>query len=260
MFELGVVEYLNAVPLVARLGDGVRVEAAVPSALGPRLDAGEFDAALLPVAEGLCGVGDGFLGRHGITSDGPVASVLLFLRCPLGDVRHVVLDAASRTSARLVRWILAREGRTDLRFETARAAGMDPARLEADAVLVIGDPALEYRERWAGEILDLGTAWTGITGLPFVYARWTARRGLEARQRERLAGRLDEAAVRGIADREALARAWARERGGDPVAAAHYVLRHVGYEIGAREEAGLARYAGILRADEAKMPGEVRHA
>ena len=50
---------------------------------------------------------------------------------------------------------------------------------EADAVLIIGDramhvPADEYEEIW-----DLGEHWVDWTGLPFVFAMWTARAGIE---------------------------------------------------------------------------------
>lgn len=246
MATVGVVPYLNAVPLVARLEADVARVVDVPSALSARLERGEIDAALLPVAEALRGVGDGFLGRYGITSDGPVASVLLFLRRPLEGLRRVVLDPASRSSAGMARWVVREAAGSGVRFAWAEEPGPDPAAIDADAVLLIGDPALAYRPRWSGPVLDLGEAWSLKTGLPFVYARWTARAGLEPDARLALARRLDEAASAGVAERARHARLWARERGTDPEAAARYVTRHVGYAIGPREEEGLQRYAAVL--------------
>ena len=247
MFTLGVVPYLNAVPLVGRLDASVRRIDAVPSALSTLLAAGEVDAALLPVAEAVRGVGDGFLGQYGITSDGPVASVLLFLRRPLGDVRRILLDPASRSSAAVLRHLLACRGLVDVEWRRAAGPGPDPREAEEDAVLVIGDPALRFGRTWTGEALDLGALWAAQERLPFVYARWTARRGLDADQRGALSELLDRAGRDGVRDREALARAWAEGRGEDGARAARYVRTNVGYQIGPREEAGLARYAAILR-------------
>ena len=44
---------------------------------------------------------------------------------------------------------------------------------QADAALVIGDPALFMDADGRGlNKIDLGAAWTAMTGLPFVYAFW----------------------------------------------------------------------------------------
>ena len=51
-----------------------------------------------------------------------------------------------------------------------------PAMLNnADAALVIGDPALYYDGK--ASRLDLGSEWTERTGRPFVYAFWAGRKG-----------------------------------------------------------------------------------
>jgi chorismate dehydratase len=49
---------------------------------------------------------------------------------------------------------------------------------EADAALVIGDPALRVdRERYL--ITDLAAEWKELTGLPFVFAVWAVRPEVE---------------------------------------------------------------------------------
>src|SRR5690606_14486680 len=62
---------------------------------------------------------------------------------------------------------------------------------QLDYVLLIGDNALDFAI--AGhphQIWDLGAAWLELTQLPFVYAVWALRRGLE---NERLRRQLREA-------------------------------------------------------------------
>jgi len=59
----------------------------------------------------------------------------------------------------------------------------------ADAALIIGDNALFQPLESAVRKVDLGEAWTTLTGLPFVYAFWAGRPGvLDAAQRENAAG------------------------------------------------------------------------
>ena len=252
MVTLGVVPYLNAVPLTERLDPSVRLVGQVPARLGPLLDAGEVDAALLPVYEALQGVGDGFLGEYGIASRGAVTSVLLFLRTPLDQVRSLLLDPASRTSVGLARHLVSEATNgADVAVREAAAPGQDPRTSDADAVLLIGDPAMRYGALWEGDVLDLGEAWTRGTGLPFVYARWTARAGLTGEERDALTTLLDDGARAGVAAQEELARAWAEARQADPQAAARYVREHVHYHIGPDEEAGLARYGAIVHAQAA---------
>jgi chorismate dehydratase len=98
-------------------------------------------------------------------------------RVPVPEVRRVALDTNSRTSATLIR-ILLRE-RWGLTPEYVHERP-DPERMlaEADAALIIGDPALRVdRERYL--ITDLAAEWKTLTGLPFVFAVWAVRPEVE---------------------------------------------------------------------------------
>jgi chorismate dehydratase len=68
-------------------------------------------------------------------------------------------------------------------FAEARAEASDLdhlAELPHEAVLVIGDPALILSARHAyPHCVDLGAAWKQLTGLPFVFAVWAARRAAD---------------------------------------------------------------------------------
>jgi chorismate dehydratase len=256
VLTLGNVPYLNTVPLAAYLPPDVGLREADPTVLAEWLRAGTVDAAMLPVAEALRGAGDGYVGRYGIACEGRVDSVLAFF--PEADAppdawpRHVVLDPASRTSQALLRILLERRLGLTRTYEVAPEPGPDP-RARPDAMtLVIGDRALRHREGWRGGVLDLGAAWKAWTGLPFVFARWTARRGLPMKDRQALTRILDEAARRGLADRDALATAHGPRHGLSAEAARRYFLTAVVYEIDARAEAGLARFARELSALEGR--------
>ncbi|HZL13394.1 MAG TPA: MqnA/MqnD/SBP family protein, partial [Verrucomicrobiae bacterium] len=60
------------------------------------------------------------------------------------------------------------------------------AAVEKDFVLLIGDRAIEFqRAPHTHEIFDLGAVWTEMTNLPFVYAVWALRRGIENKELRR---------------------------------------------------------------------------
>jgi chorismate dehydratase len=157
-----------------------------------------------------------------IGSDGPVASVAIYTRKPIREVRTIALDTSSRTSAVLTRILCAR------RFEIAPTFvthGPDlPSMLAAaDAALLIGDPALFANHRALdAEKIDLGDAWTTLTGLPFVWAFWSGRAGaidaagVDALRAACAAGRhacdeIADAYCAGDPARQAVARRYLRE-------------------------------------------------
>jgi chorismate dehydratase len=246
---VGVVPYLNAVPLVADLGPEVRQVPAVPSELARLLAQGAVDAALLPVAEHLRGTGGERLGSFGIASEGPVETVLLFVpgTDPGGWPRHVVCDPSSRTSVALVRCLLAARWGIEATYERAADAGPDPAARPDAATLVIGDAAMRRRRSWKGAVVDLGEAWGEWTGLPFVFAAWFARRALPSDEASRLAAALDAAAERGLSRVETLAREHGPAHGMDEAEALRYLRDSIRYRIGPREVAGIERFASIGR-------------
>jgi chorismate dehydratase len=190
--RLGVVDYLNAAPIVHGAARDPRFEVvrAVPSRVAELLHAGQVDLGLIPSIE--YAAGDyAIVPGVAIGSRGPVRSVNLFSRGRLADVRRVALDTSSRTSVALVK-ILLRErlGRDPEYVSAPPALG---AMLEvADAALLIGDPALD--EDRGPERLDLGAEWHALTGLPFVFAVWAGPRGpvtpehVQALQESLLAG------------------------------------------------------------------------
>jgi chorismate dehydratase len=110
MIRLGVVPYLNALPLYHTLlaSTQVQVVRAVPSQLAPQLARGECDVALIPIVEHFRGVGETVISDACIGSSQAVRSVLLFHRVPLQEITSVAVDTSSRTSVALLRIVLRR--------------------------------------------------------------------------------------------------------------------------------------------------------
>ena len=182
--RVGAVSYLNAKPLYYRLCEfapDVRLSMDVPSRLAEQLADGALDVALIPSVEYLRGVDRGYeiIPGFAIAARGPVRSVKLFSRVPWREVRRLALDAGSRTSQVLARiWLDARHGVRPAIVEEL-PLGVSALESTADAVLVIGDRAMKVPSEPFHDVVDLAEAWVELTGLPFVFALWVARGGVD---------------------------------------------------------------------------------
>ena len=177
----------------------------------------------LAVVPGLC-----------IASQHEVRSVLLVSRVPPGRIRRVALDESSRTSAVLVRLLLAERHGVHPEAVPFRP-DLDAMLAEADAALLIGDPALRVpRERY--EVVDLAAEWRTLTGLPFVFAVWAVAPGVED---PALAGWLAASLAAGQRDMARLVPMAAAESGLEEAEVRTYLTEHLSYHLGAAERASL---------------------
>jgi chorismate dehydratase len=247
--RVGSVPYLVGRPLDEGLEKEPSIELVrrVPAELVAMLRAGELDVALVSSIELFRAPGYRFLEGLAVAGDGFVASVQVFLRGEIESVRTLALDPSSRAAAALVRVLFERRigGASGLPrgpVELVDAApGTDVRALDTDAWLRIGDPAL--REWLAPDhppVFNPSAAWRERTGLPFVFACWIVRPGVElepahveafARSRERGTARRDELA------REA-AKAWSL-----PIEACRrYLLEECRYDPGSAMRPALRRF------------------
>jgi chorismate dehydratase len=113
---------------------------------------------------------------------------------------------------------------------------------QQDAVLLIGDPALDFlRSPHEHQIWDLGAEWSDLTKLPFVYAVWALRRGIETKP---LRNALRDAKAFGL---ETLDYTISSRSEYDIEFRRDYLSWHIHYHLGADEKRGLARFIELLR-------------
>ena len=179
-FRVGSVPYLNAVPVTRGLEDEILF--VTPSKLANMLRRDELDAALVSVTEVLFNDRYDVLDGVAIASLGEVKSVFVAHRYPLAEIQEIFCDAASLTSVNLLKVLLAERG---LKAELIPLPDYEIAP-SCGAVLLIGDRAIDFlRSGYEHQIWDLGAAWFELTKLPFVYAVWALRRGLENKELRR---------------------------------------------------------------------------
>ena len=235
-FRIGSVQYLNAVPLTR--GIESQVIFATPARLAEMLRRDELDAALVSLTEVLLNDRYDILDGVAIASLGEVYSVFLAHCVPLGKITEVFCDPASLTSVNLLKVLLAERG---VKPEFKPLSDYATAS-QRDAVLLIGDRAIDFqRATPVHEILDLGTAWYELTNLPFVYAVWALRRGIESKELRR---ELREAKRFGI---ETLDYVIETREEYDEDFRRDYLGWHVHYHLAADEKRGIAKFCELLQ-------------
>lgn len=239
--RVGAVSYLNTKPLVYRLREiapDIQLHFDLPSRLADSLATGRLDVALIPSVEYLQDPGYSIVSDACIACRGPVLSVRLLSRVPMSDIKTLALDEGSRTSVALARVLLAEEFSVFPQFQPL-PIGDDPSTSSTDAVLVIGDRAIHPPREGYCESWDLGERWCQWTGLPFVFAMWTARAGVDVGN---LATALEAARDAGV---ERLREIAAEEAGSvnlDLERCLTYLRDNLHFYLGDRERQGLEAF------------------
>lgn len=233
--RVGSVPYLNAVPLTRGIED--QIVLAPPSRLAELLREGKLDAALVSVTEALFQEGYDVMDGIAVASLGEVKSVFLAHRLPLESLTRVFHDPASLTSVNLLKVLLAERG---VKVEFVPLPNYPDAPFH-DAVLLIGDPAIQFlRGGHPHQIWDLGAAWAELTQLPFVYAVWVLRRGVDTTSIRRV---LRDAKTFGLETLDQIIRDRSEH---DYNFRRDYLSWHIHYHLGSDEKRGLARFAELL--------------
>jgi chorismate dehydratase len=238
---------LNTKPLIFefdRLAEHADLTLDVPSRLADRLAQGDLDVALIPVIECMAQPDYRVVSDACIACRGPVLSVKLLSRVPASEIRSLALDEGSRTSAALIQILLQR--RYGLQPER-RGLPLDgsPEEADTDAVLLIGDRAIHTARDLFAFGWDLGAEWCRETGLPFVFAVWAARPGVEVGDIDQVLRRVRDA---GVAHLEEIAAHEAHKVGLTETACLAYLRDNLHFELGSRERQGLILFHEYAKA------------
>lgn len=243
--RIGSVPYLNSKALIWGLEartDAYTLELRPPSVLAKRLAAGELDVALVSSVEFFRHPDYRIVPGLGVCGDREMWSIRLFHRGPLSAIRRVALDPASETTNTLVRVVLKERHGLDVEYVALSPGEDGAARGDVDGHVRIGDPCLAFRDP-RFEPLDLMAEWRAHTGLPFVFAAWLVRGGVElGAVKERLA----QARRDGLAHLDEIAKLHHEEVGLTLERARAYVGGVIHYDMGDAECAGMKRFGDEL--------------
>lgn len=238
VIRVGAVSYLNTRPLVhglGRLTPWLDLQFDLPSRLADKLAGGTLDVALIPSVEYFHNPAYSIVSDACIGCRGPVWSVKLLSRVPMERIRSLALDEGSRTSAALVRILLKQKFGLEPRLEPL-PIGAHATDAATDAVLLIGDRAIHsprgpFIEQW-----DLGDQWCRWSELPFVFAMWVARPGVDL---DGVAEVLQRARDEGLRDLAGIAAAEAQRVRLSVDDCLSYLRDNLYFYLGPRERQGL---------------------
>ena len=240
--RVGIVNFLNSKPLAWGFLKGHHADLFAPSYHPPALVArllaqGNLDVGLIPSIEVQRIPNLRVLPDMCVGAKREVRSVILVSRGPVAEIRRVALDQNSRTSSTLVRILMRERWGLDPEYLHERP---DPERMlsEADAALIIGDPALRLdRERY--QVIDLAAEWNELTGLPFVFAVWAVRPEVEIPD---LPFYFKSSLRYGLSSLDTLVRESAAELGLDTSEVRAYLTENLHYFLRAEEIEGLEEF------------------
>ncbi len=248
--RVGAVSFLNTKPLIyPLLNEEIETDIALtvdsPSWLALLLSRGEIDVGLISIIEYFRANPSHapyfILPDISIASHGPVRSIQLFSRVPIHKIQRIALDTNSRSAITLLKILLAEKYQISPMFIMCRPTVNPKTALHNrqdapfDAVLLIGDTALRHLGTTEYN-MDLGEAWYKLTGLPFVYACWVARKEADLGDLPQV---LLESKARGITQIPEIARIEARKLGLSEPLCLDYLQHHIKYDLKEPEIAGL---------------------
>ena len=266
--RISIVEYLNTAPLVRCFTHGplrgkYELSFTVPSQCAEALRSGVVDVAIIPAIEYQRIPELVVLPNLSIASKKSVRSLLLVSKKPIQEVARVALDRSSRSTQALTRILCERHW--NIKPEFFEAAPDLPAMLhQADAALLIGDPALQLaiacapgaRRDAQGDLVspaslaglsgngsvyiyDIVEKWRAMTNLPAVLAVWAARRAAVSRQ---LVQDFQDSLAFGLQHLDAIASEAAKEMNLPAADLRRYLLENIDYHLDEENLRGLTRY------------------
>jgi chorismate dehydratase len=205
--RISIVEYLNTAPLVWGFTDGpltgkYELSFTWPSQCAEALRRGDVDVAIIPSIEYQRMEKMVVLPGMSVAAKGEVRSILVVAKKPIERAKRIALDASSRSSQALVKILAAEHWKIKPEFVETTPDASEMLK-EADAALVIGDPALRIALKMealtmkvpgGGDcckgdpedmpvpgfetifVYDVAYQWRELTGKPCVLAIWAGRR------------------------------------------------------------------------------------
>lgn len=249
MLKIGQIDFINTLPLdLDGPIEGLSFEKvnAPPTIINQLLLEGKVDLGIISASFYLKHQRDlARLGNFGIISDGPAMSALLFSKKDLikfePDITLKIFETPDSATSIMLNRILLSHFR-QISFQS------EPLRMNADAVLLIGDDALIERntKNWK-YVYDLGEEWKKYTGLPTVFALLTTNKRIYQNKPEELdlyLSCLKQSYARKMRHLEEIIQ-MAKEKTGLDEGILRRYFRSLKYELGEREEKALQLFAQL---------------
>jgi chorismate dehydratase len=181
--RISAVKYANTYPFIYGMTESgfdrnVILETDHPADCAAKLISGRVDIGLIPVAAIPQLKEYHIISDYCIGANGNVRTVLLLSNCPFTGIRNIYLDYRSMSSVNLTKVLAKNSWKREFKWINTskefdfRNIGRD------EAVVLIGDQCFEFEKSFRYR-LDLAMEWKVFSGLPFVFACWTANKQID---------------------------------------------------------------------------------
>lgn len=182
--RISAVKYANTYPFIYGLTESgfdkrVVLETDHPADCAAKLVSGRVDIGLIPVATLPLLSEYHIISDYCIGANGNVKTVMLLSNCPFEEIETIYLDYRSRSSVNLTKVLAKNSWKKEFKWNNT-SKGFDFINIgRNEAVVLIGDQCFEFENSFRNRI-DLAMEWKIFSGLPFVFACWTANKKLDA--------------------------------------------------------------------------------
>jgi chorismate dehydratase len=180
--RISAVKYANTYPFIYGLNKSgfdkkVVLETDHPADCAEKLISGKADIGLIPVAAIPLLKEYYIISDYCIGANGNVRTVMLLSNSPFGNLETIYLDYRSRSSVNLTKVLAKNFWKKEFKWVNT-TQGFDFINIGLnEAVVLIGDQCFEFENSFKNKT-DLAQAWKDFSGLPFVFACWTANKKL----------------------------------------------------------------------------------
>jgi chorismate dehydratase len=181
--RISAVKYANTYPFIYGLMESgfdkrVILETDHPADCAAKLISRRVDIGLIPVAAIPLLKEYYIISDYCIGANGNVRTVMLLSNCPFAEIEIIYLDYRSLSSVNLTKVLAKNSWKKEFRWINT-SEGFDFINIGLnEAVVLIGDQCFEYKKCFRYKI-DLARQWKEFSGLPFVFACWTANKKLD---------------------------------------------------------------------------------
>ncbi len=240
--RISAVKYANTYPFIYGLSEsGFEKKAVIetdhPADCAEKLINDKADIGLIPVAVLPLLKEYHLLSDYCIGAVRNVRTVMLLSNTPFDDITSIYLDYRSRTSVNLVKVLAKNFWKKEFRWiDTSEEFNFTGISV-GEAVVLIGDQCFEFENNYTDRI-DLAGAWIEFTGLPFVFAAWTANKVIS----EEFVREFNEALAVGIRNIDAVVEKFGNTgtiRGSE---LKEYLTINIDYEFNEQKKKGLALF------------------
>ncbi|MCP4440861.1 MAG: menaquinone biosynthesis protein [Aureispira sp.] len=241
--NISAVSYLNTKPFLyglfqAGIDKEVNLSLDMPSICAQKLETGEADLGLIPVAAIPNLPEAHIISDFCIGTLGVVKTVCIYAQCPIEDLTHLYLDYQSRTSVALAQYLVKSYWKLDIEFIHAKV-GFEQQIQGTTAALIIGDRTIGLENKYP-YIYDLGATWQQFTNLPFVFAAWVSNKPLD----KNFEARFNKALALGLAHRSQVAQLF--QSCYTNFSVEEYYYKYIDYHLDIDKRQALSKFLSIL--------------